>query len=239
MESFPLGRRRQGDIHDTRDMAGSSAPQKSDPTAFAPRKALPADKLGAPGKLQLVHPPATSALAGDLDVLHQKLSSALGLSQRPALTAAINLLSRANTALDVLDKRNSEIESWALEAIQRLQADLAAANATIGHCRDRIAQAEELENSLNLKLSSVERRALHAEERANQAEQELVKERARAESAETRAARAEADASNAERWLSQISDLINDNLSGAAAVLENLEKTHDPLAELKKKLDSL
>lgn len=187
-------------------------------------------------KHQFIQHPLGSALDNDLDVLRKKLNSALGFPPRPALTAALDLLTRANTALEFLEKRNADIENWAVEAIRQLQADVASSENTVALYRDRVREAEQLNCDLGKKLSAAERRAIQAEERAVKAETELLKERARAGSAEARAAKAEAEASDAEQWLSQVSDLINANLAGAAIVLDNLETSQDPVAALKKKL---
>ena len=144
---------------------------------------------------------------------------------RTDIPAALELLTRATGALDLIQKRASDTEAWALDTIGRLKDDLAAAEARASTSEERVRATELVAQNIQIQLSS-------AEERASHAEQGLKK-------AEERVSRAEERAGIAEAWLAHVQNVITYSLSSATSILAKLKPDVDVVAELENKVASI
>ncbi len=93
------------------------------------------------------------------------------------LDAALDMLNRAARAMDMLQTRYQEVESYARDVADRAERDLASAH---GHAREWEARAiagESLVEELRVRLVAAERRADLAERRADVAERGAMEAR--------------------------------------------------------------
>jgi predicted nucleic acid-binding Zn-ribbon protein len=186
---------------------------------------------------------------------------------RPDLPAALDLISKVAGALELMEKRANDVETWALGSLQRFRLDLSDAEARATEFEDRARRTEELVRDLQFKLTAADQRLTKAEDRALRVEDELRKAEARALRAEDRASRAEAEmeealvrakraeesimraderaikaeesAKNTEAWLGHVHEVITSSLSSAVGVIDKINLDSDVTVELNKKLQGL
>lgn len=110
------------------------------------------------------------------------------------LDAALDMLNRAARAMDVLQARYQQVESYAKDLAERAERDLAAAYSQARDWEGRAAASETKFDEARARLSEADRRAELAERRA--------------EHAEHRAEHAERSATETREWLECFYDKI-------------------------------
>lgn len=187
------------------------------------------------------------SFVGALDELLAKLNSDSLIRRNSAahatigadqdrLANALALLSKASSTLELMEKRNKDVEAWAEQKVRASKAEIERYAARVQAFEDRAKLTEQLIQEYGNRAAVAEQRALGAEQRADRAEAMLKEAESRAVDVEARAARAEADARDAERWLAHISELISNNLSSATDIFSKLNAARDPVSELEKRL---
>ena len=86
------------------------------------------------------------------------------------LDAALDMLNRAARAMDMLQTRYQEVESYARDVADRAERDLSSAHGQAREWEARATASESLIDELRARLGAAERRAELAERRADAAE---------------------------------------------------------------------
>ncbi len=86
------------------------------------------------------------------------------------LDAALDMLNRAARAMDILQSRYQEVESYARDVADRAERDLSSAHEHAREWEARAAAGESLVEDLRMRLVAAERRTEVAERRADVAE---------------------------------------------------------------------
>ena len=113
---------------------------------------------------------------------------------QPDLDAALDMLNRAAKAMDLLQNRYEQVESYAKDLANRAERDLALAFSQAREWEGRAAAGETKCEEARVRIAESERRAELAERRA--------------EHAEHRAEHAERSANEAREWLECFYDKI-------------------------------
>ena len=157
-------------------------------------------------------------------------------NEQNRLASALALLSKASSTLELMEKRNKDVEDWAEQKLRASKAENEGYAARVQAFEDRAKLTEQVIREYGNRAAAAEERALVAEQRTDRAEAMLKEAESRAADVEARAARAEAEARDAERWLTHISELISNNLSSASDIFSKLNAARDPVSELEKRL---
>lgn len=117
------------------------------------------------------------------------------------LDAALDMLTRAAQAMDILQARYQQVESYARDIAERAERDLAKAYGQIKDWEARAVAGEAKLDEATLRADDADRNLEVAQRRAEQAEQQ-------AEAAQRRAAQAERNATESREWLECFHDKI-------------------------------
>jgi chromosome segregation ATPase len=159
-------------------------------------------------KLEVVHDDQKTADLINLQELQRKLYVGLAKNRkdeppaaRPDLPAALELIAKAAGAVELMDKRAKDIESWALATIRQLRGELVSAEGRSADLEDRARETEQLLRELQFKLNAAEQRAGRAEDRVARADERADRMEEALRDAETRALKCEELLSQAEEEL--------------------------------------
>ncbi len=115
----------------------------------------------------------------------------------------LNLVTRAASALENMEKRLKATEAWALESVKRSREDF---NTKVVAYEDKLRANEKIAQDLQAQLNIVRQRY------------ELEHERARL--AEERAVLAEKHAKDAQDWITRVNDTMKQHLLSAVTIVE-------------------